>query len=354
MSAFRERLEREWQDVELAQQAGRIAFIEGRIAQDGAHELGVNRIEYFRLLKVARTQGILVIDPQPAGLMEPDRNTSLERRLVEEFSPQGLEHATILEVPPQLSGVDYYDRARDNYLHSLLGQAGAQDLRPLLNLATRIGLGGGRALLTLATNLKPIPGRNFDITSLAGGIFWKASDCDSIPADAVAFQAAKNLGEVELKLVERIPLSSESYIPDTEPQIAVFGIGNLSEPFRHFLLSSIFRHVNKPERINTLLEEVRNFLRENQGTEISEVLNQFQVVRPVNDDPINNVIEELNEFAQAYPLTGLREKVPVRIGIAGGVHKTSQIWRAVTSGTVNHLVTDALTAEALLRANVKR
>lgn len=314
---------REGFDPVLAAEVCRLFFIEERSKLEIARSLGISRFRVARLIATAKAQGLVRIEI--AGLDK--QNSELESGLVSAFS---IKEAIVVEV----SENDSRGPAR----------AAARYLAARLKPGDVLGIGWGttvRAVVDSLTGL-PLP-RPVDVVQVVGGLLIDpmlnpielASNAAGLfggrlfplHAPAIVESAAVRRGLLqEAALAETVAMF---------PHIttALVGIGSLGQE----RASSLYRAGSlDPEKLRQI---------EEQGACGDVFAHVFDVHGRILHDFSRNVV-------------GMRpdqiKGIPTRIGVFRGVEKTEAIHAALSGGLVNVIVTDHLTAQAVLTRHGER
>ena len=297
------------------------AYYEDALTQrEIALRLGISRIKVSRLLQQARDEKIVQIAIVPPV----DSHADLERALEKRF---GLLEAVI--VTPVS-----YDQAT---VVAALGPAAAEILVRGLEGKEVVGLSWGSTLHAVIEALPVMNWPDLTIVQLLGGLGRPEAEVhgtDLARRMAQAFNSKLRLipapGVVKSKLV-RDALIEDPQISDTlalgaQADVVILGIGI---PLHGSVVSQ------------------------------SEILSQEEVAQLMNDGAVgdialrfldrdgNLVDHEVYERMIGLPLEQIRN-VPRRIGVAGGEGKLDVIRGALMGGYINVLITDDLTAMALL------
>ena len=297
------------------------AYYEDALTQrEIALRLGISRIKVSRLLQQARDEKIVQIAIVPPV----DSHADLERALEKRF---GLLEAVI--VTPAS-----YDQAT---VVAALGPAAAEILVRGLEGKEVVGLSWGSTLHAVIEALPVMNWPDLTIVQLLGGLGRPEAEVhgtDLARRMAQAFNSKLRLipapGVVKSKLV-RDALIEDPQISDTlalgaRADVVILGIGI---PLHGSVVSQ------------------------------SEILSQEEVAQLMNDGAVgdialrfldrdgNLVDHEVYERMIGLPLEQIRN-VPRRIGVAGGEGKLDVIRGALMGGYINVLITDDLTAMALL------
>ncbi len=325
-------------------------------AEQAAAKMGIKRTNFFALLNQARQHGALETRFDPTQWFELSISLSLGQSIKEKFSGYSLEYVEVIELPPQLSGSESYNQRYDDFLHTILGQFGARHLRGITRNNDLVGIGAGLAMESVAKEAgkyRQFPSESYQVAALQGGY----------SANIIALQLAAALNSDQwneqsqpvLYSVPPLRKDKPSFQPtNIIPNVAIIEIGNA--PVNYWQL---------PEDLATLvstlkydcdkLQEEPN--KDNHYHPLLEALGRYSVIRP-SQKTLPPYLEErysrleysaqaLGEYTNSISWEEFR-KIPKRIAVAGGLHKTWQIRHAIRIGLVNQLIVDAVTAEAIL------
>lgn len=296
-------------------------YLEGKDQAEIAAAIGVTRSMVSRMLKEARAGGIVEIRIHRKLESDP----ALENQLQQRF---GLLKASVTRV----------GAAQSASLIKLVGAGGAQVLAEYLNPGTTIGIAWG--IFTSATidafNERHIPAR---VVQLAGALGASYVEYDGY---GLVLRLAQKIGgepyflnapcycpslDTVQSLLET-PAIRETVDIGKQTQVALLGIGSTERQY-----SSFYRSGYIPT------------------TEIDQ-LHDLGAVGNVCGIHFNlrgeSVCDEFSQHLLAIRPEDLL-KVPVRIGVAGGSGKAVPILGALRGRLINVLVTDAITANKVLR-----
>jgi DNA-binding transcriptional regulator LsrR (DeoR family) len=295
-------------------------YLEGRDQSEIAHEVGVTRSMVSRMLTEARRQGIVeikVIRPIQA-------DHELEEAIKSRF---GI---------PSVFVVSVDDTKPGKFLTSL-GKAAAETLKSHLRPDQVIGVAWGTAVSATVNAVQVIRNPSIKVIQLVGAQGARNVDYDG---HAIVQQLAEKLGgegyyinapylcqtpEIAQSLRETRGIR-ETIEMGKAVQVALLGIGTTEIEYSSYYLSG-------------LLSEGEIELLRNNGVVGDIASNYFKIDgTPYYDDFIKRMIAISK---------GDLERIPVRIGIAGGKAKVKAITGALNSRLVNYLVTDSITASLL-------
>lgn len=298
---------------------------------------GVERSTVYRTVQRAKQAGAIRTATDIPRFLIEERGLQIDNR---QIRIPHLIPAAVVHVPEM----------DDNILHRILGYAAALELGKLLQPGDKIGIGSGQGMLDFTRAFTEgkvtLPYNDLEIYSLVGNL---PTYEDAYPeyrsfagADEVVFSLA-NLSS-NFKTAELAWRPPYSQVPEAKLglpagiDIAVFGLGTAVSEF-----AQIPGMVSEKDLLG-----YHPFL---------EYLNRIAVVNIPADMPVD-LLDRLKIFAEKAnslaigPDDDFLRNIPVRIGIAGGLHKLAQIRYAVASGIVNYLVIDNTTASRLVSSRV--
>jgi deoxyribonucleoside regulator len=283
---------------------------QGRIAE----LLGVTRPQVSKLLKQARAEGIVeirIVDRTAQASPAADR-------LGERFELRGV------HVAPTIAGPDDLTRRS-------VGRLAADVLRSSVRDGMVVGIGDGAAVSATADALEgaltPVAAT---VVPLAGGFWFETGAREPFR------RVADALGAVAHGLL------APGVVDDAATKAALS---------RHAGLQAVFDLWN---RLDVALFGIggASWTPASVGSELCSRIEDDGAVGEVLISPLTLdgrfVAGELRDRVIAFDARALH-RVPVTIGVAAGEAKTAPILAALRAGTVNTLVTDAATAEAVVR-----
>lgn len=258
---------------------------------------------------------------------------------IEGLSKSNLELETQLEQKYGLADVRIIDDVAKKCEIEALGCEGEKYLRGILKEDDIIGISRGRSTSELIEQLplgEDYP-KNIIITQLMGG---SSETIESTPVDEAVYKFADKLHAKAVLLHAPIILGSgklredftkepyfqKSYEIIKQCSIAVVGIGNASSQWKNMMSLYDQNDVKQTEWAKDVVGEVCTHFFDKNGS----------AVEPPFRDRIVSV--ELEDYM----------KIPIRIGIAGGINKTTAVEAAVKGKYINVLITDLQTAKHLL------
>jgi deoxyribonucleoside regulator len=296
-------------------------YIEGKDQSAIASEVGVTRSMISRMLTEARSRGIVEIK-----VIRPIHSDhELEEAIKTRF---GIESVFVVSM----------EDTKPEKLLNNLGRAAAEVLKKYLRPNLVIGVAWGTAVSVTVDAVQTMGEPSIKVIQLVGAQGARNVEYDG---HAIVKRLAEKIGGegyyINAPYLCQTPEIAQSMretrgIKETidmgkETQVALLGVGTTEIEFSSYYLSGL------------LTEEEIEAIRKN-GVVGDIASNYFDMDgTPYHDDFLNRMItirlEDLN-------------RIPVRIGIAGGSAKVKAIIGALNSRLVNHLVTDSNTARLIL------
>ncbi len=313
----------EWQ---LMLRAARLYYEDYLTQQQIADELGVSRPTVSRLLTQARREGIVQIT-----IKDPfARSEELEAQLAQSFN---LKRA-VLVAGEGLSG---------ELLRRRLGLATAEYLRHALSEGSKLGIGWGRTLHAVVEALDVQQWIGIQVVPLLGGLGQISS---SFQVNDLARRLAEAFGGtwqpfyVPAFVADPAAMESLLRLPDVESVLqswplvdaALVGIGHFASQQQSSMLFSSYIAADVLQEL-----EVCGAVGDLCGRFFDASGQQCFVERGV----IGISLEQLRVLEHV-------------IGVAGGAEKVAAILGALRGGYVDVLVTDTVTAQAVLDAAVAK
>lgn len=305
----------------------RVAWLyyeEGLTQQQIAKRLGITRLRVNRLLSNARKEGVVqisIVGPM-AGCFD------LETKLKTEF---GLQNCIIVPTPDD-----------PLMIRDMIGIACANYLTKSLTSGDVLGTAWGSTVFDVARHLKSMEIDNFSVVSLLGGL---TNDPPSLNPFDIAKTAADKCGGkcyylfapsiVDSREIRDAIMSDGRFRSTFEiaqkASKALLGIGEATEDA--ILVKTGFINASK-------MAELRL-----KGA-VGDLLGRFFDIdgRLIEDD--------INDRVIGLSLEDIRT-IDVVIGVAGGSSKIKPILGALRGRHTNVLITDEVTAQAVLDANAK-
>ena len=302
-------------DVQQLIQASRLYYELGETQSRVAELLGVTRPQVSRLLKRARAEGIVeirIIDRAAAD--SPAADTIVRR-----FGLSAVHLAPALVGPEEIS-------------RRMIGRLAADVLRAAIRDGAVVGIGDGASISAVADAIaadEPLHETGATVVPMAGG-YWFGG-----PAREPFRRVADGIGGVPLGLLApglvddpatKTALCAHAGVRRIldlwdRLEVAAFGIGG-----------PVWSAAALGAAVATELDR---------SGAVGEVL-----VSPFDIDGLL-VCDALRDRTIAFDAREL-DRVPVRIGVAGGAGKVRPILGALRGGLITHLVTDQRTAEAVV------
>jgi deoxyribonucleoside regulator len=300
-------------DIEQLIEASRLYYELGETQSRVAELLGVTRPQVSRILKRARAEGIVEI-----RIVEQTSEASgAADRLRDRFGLHAVHVAASLRGPEDVG-------------RRMIGRLGAEVLRASIRDGAVVGIGDGASISALADDLdEPLHPTGATVVPLCGG-YWFTG-----PAREPFRRVADGIGGIPQGLLAPglvdDPATKQSlYAHDGVRRIldlwerldvAAFGIGGPAWGEAAFG-SKACRQLDEANAVGELL------------------------IAPFDVDG-RFVESDLRERTIAFDARRL-DRLPVRIGVAGGPAKVRPILGALRSGALTTLVSDVRTAEAVL------
>ncbi|HNY83657.1 MAG TPA: sugar-binding transcriptional regulator [Anaerolineaceae bacterium] len=296
-------------------------YLDGMDQSDIAQRVGVSRSMVSRMLTEARIRGIVEIKIIRQVISNPE----LERAIKEKFD---IEYVKVVSI----------EESKSEKLLELLGIAAAEILNKHLKEHMAIGVAWGTAVSAVVQAFPPSVYPSIKIVQLVGAQGARNIDYDG---HMIVKQFAEKVGgegyyinapylcqspEIAQSLRETKGIK-ETIDMGKAVDAALLGIGTTQQEYSSFYLSGL------------LSEEEIAIMRQN-GVVGDIASNYFRIDgTPYNDEILDRII--------SIRLEDLK-RIPMRLGIAGGSAKINAIIGALNSKLINYLVTDSLTARAIV------
>ena len=304
-------------DVETLVQASRLYYELGETQERIAEVLGVTRPQVSRLLKEARSEGIVeikVIDIQ-------SRSTEIADELCQHF---GLRSA---HVAPRMGGPNDMTRR-------MLGRIGCDVLRDYLRDGQLVGIGGGMTMSAVADAMAELPSRpSVTVLPLAGGGM-------TAPSRDPVRRIAEMLDGYSMELF------APGIVHDRRAREALMRSVNARNV------------INAWTQLDIAIFGIGTYLRTETwyGPEILAELDEAEVVGEILIHPFDIdgdfVQTRLRQLIIGFDPREL-DDVPLTIAIAGGPDKVRAILGALRTGVIKVLVTDEKTARDVLELDAE-
>lgn len=295
--------------------AARLYYLEDRSRVDIAAELGVSRFKVARMLEKARDLGIVTISVELPDEIDPE----LSIRLRNAF---GLIRSVVVMPPSESSEA----------IRRSIGAAAATLLQEIVTTSDLLGFTAGRTLDEATQLLGNLP--ECDVVALGGiagpvrehGVeivrrVARASGGESYPIFAPMLMQ----DEATADALRADPLIRDAYTRFDRVTKGVVAIGSWNPPDSQLYDSAEHAGIAGELVARGVVGEVVGALFDRDG----------------------NVDATLDHRSLAITTEQLR-RIPEVIGVAGGLSKAEAIRAALKAGLVTSLVTDAVTARALL------
>ncbi len=302
-------------DVQQLIQASRLYYELGETQSRVAELLGVTRPQVSRLLKRARAEGIVEIRIVDQATAESPAAETLRLRF-------GL---AAVHLAPALVGPEEISRR-------MIGRVAADVLRGAIRDGAVVGIGDGASISAVADVMaadEPLHETGAIVVPLAGG-YWFGG-----PAREPFRRVADGIGGVPLGLL------APGLVDDPATKTALCahaGVRRILDLWDRLEVAA-FGIGGPVWSAAALGDEVTGEL--DRSGAVGEVL-----VSPFDIDG-RLVCAALRDRTIAFDARDL-DRVPVRIGVAGGAAKVRPILGALRGGLVTILVTDQRTAEGVL------
>jgi DNA-binding transcriptional regulator LsrR (DeoR family) len=285
--------------------------------QEIADRIKISRVKVSRILTAARKEGIIEVKIN----YPKDNATRLERKFEEDF---GLKEAKII-VSQDASEKVYFNEVAKTAAKHLSEKLGDGDI---------LGVSWGSTLRRVSDYVEPI-NKEVDIVQLIGNL-----GSNDVSANTIIHNLARAFGGeynilpapaiVDNKKIRDAIISDrkikEIYEMMNEITVAMVGIGGLN-PVSIFIKSGY------------LLEEDMELL--NQAGAIGDICARFF---DINGERCNAAFDDRVIGISFEQL----KKIPYVIGVVSGAHKAEAILGVMRSGVLDVLITDEITALAVL------
>jgi deoxyribonucleoside regulator len=302
-------------DVQQLIQASRLYYELGETQSRIAEVLGVTRPQVSRLLKRARAEGIVEIRIVDQAATDSPAGDAIRERF-------GL---TAVHLAPALVGPEEISRR-------MIGRLAADVLRAAIRDGAVVGIGDGASISAVAEAIaadEPLHETGATVVPLAGG-YWFGG-----PAREPFRRVADGIGGVALGLL------APGLVDDPATKSALCahaGVRRILDLWDRLEVAAF--------GIGGPVWSVASL-----GGEVAEELDRAGAVGEVLVSPFDLdgrfVCGTLRDRTIAFDAREL-DRVPARIGVAGGPAKTRPILGALRAGLMTTLVTDQRTAEAVV------
>jgi deoxyribonucleoside regulator len=302
-------------DLQQLVDASRLYYELGETQSRVAEILGVTRPQVSRLLKRARAEGVVEIRIVDQAAVDATAGATLRDAF-------GL---AAVHVAPSVAGPEEIGRR-------IVGRLGADVLRAAIRDGAVVGVGDGASISAVADIVaadEPVHETGATVVPLCGG-YWFTG-----PAREPFRRVADGIGGLALGLL------APGLVDDPATKRALVahdGVRRIADLWQRLDLAAF--GIGGPVWSAAAL-----------GPEIARELEQDGAVGEVLVSPFDVhgrfVGDALRDRTIAFDAREL-DRVPVRIGVAGGPAKVRPILGALRGGLLTDLVTDQATAEAVL------
>jgi deoxyribonucleoside regulator len=302
-------------DVQQLIQASRLYYELGETQSRVAELLGVTRPQVSRLLKRARAEGIVEIRIVDQAAVDASAGDSIRERF----------ELSAVHLAPELRGPEEISRR-------MIGRLGAEVLRAAVRDGAIVGVGDGASISAVADAIaadEPFHETGATVVPLCGGYWFTGPAREPFRrvADGIGGQA---LGLLAPGLVDD-PLTKQALI-------AHAGVRRIADLWERLEIAAF--GIGGPAWSASAL-----------GREIADDLDRDGAIGEVLVSPFDLhgrfVGDALRERTIAFDAREL-QRIPIRIGVAGGPAKVRPILGALRGGLVTTLITDLPTANAVL------
>ncbi len=302
-------------DLQQLIQASRLYYELGETQSRVAELLGVTRPQVSRLLKQARAEGIVEIRIVDQAAVESLAGEEIRRR----FRLAAVHLAAALVGPAEIS-------------RRMVGRLAADVLRSAIRDGAVVGVGEGLSISAVADVFaadEPVHETGATVVPLCGG-YWFGG-----PAREPFRRVADGIGGVPLGLL------APGLVDDPATKTALCahaGVRRILDLWDRLEVAAF--GIGGPVWSEAVL-----------GPELAAELERSAAVGEVLVSPFDLdgrlVCDDLRHRTIAFDAREL-DRVPIRIGVAGGPAKVRPILGALRGGLLTTLVTDLRTAEAVL------
>ncbi|EGP5096650.1 TPA: sugar-binding transcriptional regulator [Enterococcus faecium] len=305
--------------IQLALETCHLYYEDGLSQNEIAKKLEISRPTVSRLLQFARQQGLVKIE-----IVDPlNRLEQLSLQLADKYS--------LKEVR-----LTYDTSNQTTIINEKLGELTANYLDEIVEDNDSIGISWGRTLEAVANKLHPSKKKGVKVVELKGSV--SASEMNNYAKDIISkFNTAFHTETISLPLpvffdsaITKDIVTNDRFIKNIitagqETNIALFTSGTVLDSALLFKLG----YLNE--------EEIKRIKQEAVGDIISRFLTKNGDIA----DP------EINSRTVGISLNSLKNK-KYSILISGSSKKVASIHAALIGGYANVLITDSISAEALL------
>jgi len=292
-------------------------YVEGLTQQEIGDRLNMSRVKVTRLLQQARDEGVVEF-----RIARPTAHLALEQELRQVFD---LRDAFVVPTPLQ--------PAR---LRTALGEAAARYLQNLFRPGLVVGLGMGRTLAEIPLFVQPHDAQCVFVEMVGGAgrsdlgfdtynVSWQLAECCGGTAEHVFTPVVVESAQARAALLQA-PQIAAALQRAAQSDVALVGIGNTGDDMVLYHLGYCDYGLVQDLRRRGAVGDIMGHFFDEQGR---------PVACPLQDRLIAISLEQLHA-------------IPTVIAVAGGQDKTVAILGALRGKHANVLVTDIVTARAVL------
>lgn len=310
---------------ELMVKICKLYYEEGYNFNEISEKLKLSRYKIYRMIQKAKDEGIVKIT-----ISKPTKSlVDIENKIEKQFK---LKRVYIIE----------NQGLSEEELRDKLGQSGAEFLQEIMIDNDIIGISWGLTVKKILDYLPIKINKKIKVVQLSSGSNLVEMDmiCHDLTKQlAQRFNtypfllfAPQIVGNKELKdLLLKDDTIKRTFNLFDKINIAIFGIGALTENFKKMLLDS--KQLNKEE-----LKILAN------NNAVGDIFSNYI------DFNGNLCDKKLSSRLITMPLDKLKS-IPYSIAIAGGIEKAKAILSAIRGGLLNVLITDSLTINEISKLN---
>lgn len=304
----------EMAEEELLARVAWCYYHDGLTQHDIGERLGLPRLKISRLLEKGRQSGMIrvQINSRYEGCL------SLESELMKRFSLR------LVRVLPTLNTPDMTTR---------LGIGAAQLLMGLLQAGQLLAVGFGETTMSCLQHLSGfISSKQIRLVTLSGGVGPYMAGIGQLDADCriSMIPAPLRASSAEVAMIlKREPSVQDVILAATAADVAVVGIGAINQKNHATILRC--GYISEGEQLmfarKGAVGDILGYFLQLDGKQVQQL--------DIHQELLGVTLPEL-------------AKLPVIIGLAGGVGKATAIYAALRGGRINGLVTEEATARAVL------
>lgn len=289
-----------------------------------AEKVGVSNATLSRLIQKAKDTGIVQI-----SIISPTDRDGTNDRLVTELKTKfGLKHVVVIPSSPNIG-----------YLFQVLGHSCAQLLQELITHSMVMGFSGGRSVSSVVNYLKKA-NYSLELVPLMGAVNSMHS---AIHADMITWNAAKAMGGISHILHSPAIISDISSAEHLKSNPVVGHVFQLFEKIDVALVGIGTMQRDTPLMQANLLSEAEIAYLKQEGS-VGEICGRFF------DRDGKELDNDIARRSLSITLKQLKNIDNV-CAVATGLEKVEPVFIGAKAGFFNSLVTDSVTAKALIEAN---